>query len=604
MAREREWGRFDRGRARAAARPGDAPVGAIARSWRSSCRRSRRRWRSRARWPRPRATGGDATTAARRARADPEGEPQAPAFRASIAPPAVSLIAQTDIQAAWLERRERAGSAERHIRELTLRGEVALETSGLARRRRQRAVSVFSAGDVEFGQPMRITAVVGIGREGIIDVEREAQLGGSIHTKGVAILRGYLARMFGQERPAQPARAARLRAELRRDRRRQRQLERAVRRAQRARRRRHRPGRRRDRQREPARRDAGHRRRVREDRGLLRPLQGARADRRAGRARARARTCRTWCCATTSPTRSRAASSTCTPSRRPRRASRSSPGCRRASATRAGASRRRASSAGSSGASSRWPSGSARPRATGATRSPSRSTRSGRATHRRGQRAHPRPAVRQGARRRGRAHATIADAMTRATRRVLAVGCLLLSSGCAGGPLVERAYDGHVVEGRAIEPEAYAAFLTGAMAESSGRWARRAAGLRARRAAGLARPGDLDARGGGALQPAPGRSQGRRRVRAGARDRRTLRRRLGGQGPVRGRAQRRCRDAVGCAPRRRARPLGRRRERSPVARRPDRGGRGDARRPDRAHGDGPRPGRRLGRARLVGRVAR
>jgi predicted ATP-dependent protease len=62
-------------------------------------------------------------------------------------------------------------------------------------------LSVFSAGDVEFGQPMRITAVVGIGREGLIDVEREAQLGGSIHTKGVAILRGYLARMFGQERP-------------------------------------------------------------------------------------------------------------------------------------------------------------------------------------------------------------------------------------------------------------------------------------------------------------------------------------------------------------------------------------------------------------------
>jgi predicted ATP-dependent protease len=48
---------------------------------------------------------------------------------------------------------------------------------------------------------MRITAVVALGREGIIDVEREAQLGGAIHTKGVAILRGYLGRMFGQERP-------------------------------------------------------------------------------------------------------------------------------------------------------------------------------------------------------------------------------------------------------------------------------------------------------------------------------------------------------------------------------------------------------------------
>jgi predicted ATP-dependent protease len=62
-------------------------------------------------------------------------------------------------------------------------------------------LSVYSTGDVEFGQPMRITAVVALGREGIIDVEREAQLGGAIHTKGVAILRGYLSRMFGQERP-------------------------------------------------------------------------------------------------------------------------------------------------------------------------------------------------------------------------------------------------------------------------------------------------------------------------------------------------------------------------------------------------------------------
>src|SRR5208282_2982765 len=99
-----------------------------------------------------------------------------------------------------LERRERAGSAERHIREITLRGEVALDTTGW-RVGVVNGLSVFSAGDVEFGQPMRITAVVGIGREGIIDVEREAQLGGSIHTKGVAILRGYLAGMFGQERP-------------------------------------------------------------------------------------------------------------------------------------------------------------------------------------------------------------------------------------------------------------------------------------------------------------------------------------------------------------------------------------------------------------------
>ncbi|HEY2518404.1 MAG TPA: S16 family serine protease, partial [Polyangiaceae bacterium] len=89
---------------------------------------------------------------------------------------------------------------ERHIRDLTIRGEVALETSG-TRVGVVNGLSVYSAGDVEFGQPMRITAVVALGREGLVDVEHEAQLGGAIHTKGVAIVRGYLGRVFGQERP-------------------------------------------------------------------------------------------------------------------------------------------------------------------------------------------------------------------------------------------------------------------------------------------------------------------------------------------------------------------------------------------------------------------
>ncbi|MEO8876487.1 MAG: AAA family ATPase, partial [Polyangiaceae bacterium] len=125
-------------------------------------------------------------------------------FRASVPPVGadgqVAVVTADDVQVAWRERRERAGAAERQIRELTIRGEVALETTG-HRVGVLNGLSVYSAGDVEFGQPMRITAVVALGREGIVDVEREAQLGGSIHTKGVAILRGYLGRLFGQERP-------------------------------------------------------------------------------------------------------------------------------------------------------------------------------------------------------------------------------------------------------------------------------------------------------------------------------------------------------------------------------------------------------------------
>ncbi len=124
------------------------------------------------------------------------GRVRGTASSASVEP----VVSAEDVEAAWHDRRVRAGAAERHLRELTLRGEVALDTGGY-RVGVVNGLSVFSAGDVDFGQPMRITAVVALGREGIIDVEREAQLGGSIHTKGVAIVRGYLGRMFGQERP-------------------------------------------------------------------------------------------------------------------------------------------------------------------------------------------------------------------------------------------------------------------------------------------------------------------------------------------------------------------------------------------------------------------
>jgi predicted ATP-dependent protease len=79
----------------------------------------------------------------------------------------MAIVTKEDVEVAWRERRDRAGSAERHIREITLRGELALDTTG-KRVGVVNGLSVFSAGDVEFGQPMRITAVVGIGREGII----------------------------------------------------------------------------------------------------------------------------------------------------------------------------------------------------------------------------------------------------------------------------------------------------------------------------------------------------------------------------------------------------------------------------------------------------
>jgi predicted ATP-dependent protease len=188
MARERDWGTFDRN---ARARLLDYATRLGGERERLSLSLS----------PLEETAAFASTVAATRSVGGGDDEDESnPRFRAGNGPPSASVISAEDIETAWRERRDRAGAAERHVRELTLRGEVALETAG-ARVGVVNGLSVYSAGDVEFGQPMRITAVVALGREGLVDVEHEAQLGGAIHTKGVAIVRGYLGRIFGQERP-------------------------------------------------------------------------------------------------------------------------------------------------------------------------------------------------------------------------------------------------------------------------------------------------------------------------------------------------------------------------------------------------------------------
>lgn len=62
-------------------------------------------------------------------------------------------------------------------------------------------LSVISLGDFDFGIPSRVTASVGLGREGVVDIEREASMGGPIHTKGVLILAGYLNGKYAIDKP-------------------------------------------------------------------------------------------------------------------------------------------------------------------------------------------------------------------------------------------------------------------------------------------------------------------------------------------------------------------------------------------------------------------
>ncbi len=62
-------------------------------------------------------------------------------------------------------------------------------------------LSVIDIGDIAFGRPSRITTSISIGKGDIIDIEREAELGGAVHTKGVLILSGFLFNKFGKDKP-------------------------------------------------------------------------------------------------------------------------------------------------------------------------------------------------------------------------------------------------------------------------------------------------------------------------------------------------------------------------------------------------------------------
>lgn len=108
-------------------------------------------------------------------------------------------ISAAHIWKALEERHYRSGMYREKALQYVREGVVLLEVSG-ARAGQINGLSVISLGDMAFGRPGRITASVGLGGGGIIDIEREAKLGGPIHTKGVLILSGFLMDTFGRDK--------------------------------------------------------------------------------------------------------------------------------------------------------------------------------------------------------------------------------------------------------------------------------------------------------------------------------------------------------------------------------------------------------------------
>ncbi|TET48805.1 MAG: ATP-binding protein [Dehalococcoidia bacterium] len=111
-----------------------------------------------------------------------------------------SLVNAGHVEEAIEERRFRHNLPDERIRELIERGTIFIDTEGEVVGQ-VNGLAIYNLGDVMFGKPSRITCKTFLGRSGVINIEREAQLSGRIHDKGVLILSGYLGWKYAQEHP-------------------------------------------------------------------------------------------------------------------------------------------------------------------------------------------------------------------------------------------------------------------------------------------------------------------------------------------------------------------------------------------------------------------
>ncbi|WP_084604529.1 Lon protease family protein [Desulfonatronum thioautotrophicum] len=104
------------------------------------------------------------------------------------------------LEEAWEARNYRANLYEEEFLSEYDRQLIKVATTGSAVGQAN-GLSVTFLGDYELGLPHQISCSVGVGHGGIIDLEREAELGGPIHTKGMMILKSYLLKLFAQNKP-------------------------------------------------------------------------------------------------------------------------------------------------------------------------------------------------------------------------------------------------------------------------------------------------------------------------------------------------------------------------------------------------------------------
>jgi lon-related putative ATP-dependent protease len=110
------------------------------------------------------------------------------------------VVSASSVRKAIDEKERRSNLLEEKIQEQIDRDHLLLDVSG-KEIGQINGLSVYQAGNYSFGRPARITARSYLGKEGVINIEREAKMSGRIHSKGVMILTGYLGGKYAQDSP-------------------------------------------------------------------------------------------------------------------------------------------------------------------------------------------------------------------------------------------------------------------------------------------------------------------------------------------------------------------------------------------------------------------
>jgi lon-related putative ATP-dependent protease len=110
------------------------------------------------------------------------------------------VVSEKHVDKAIEKKIYRVNMMEEKIQEMIDDGTLLIDSDGMVVGQ-VNGLSVYSLGDHSFGRPSRITAKTSMGKGGIINIEREVEMSGPIHNKGVYILAGYLRDRYAQDKP-------------------------------------------------------------------------------------------------------------------------------------------------------------------------------------------------------------------------------------------------------------------------------------------------------------------------------------------------------------------------------------------------------------------